>query len=243
MKTALITTATVLGVSLSATATAEAAILIDTDFSNVTGADLAIANNNKLERNGANDATGLGWLISGAAVNQTSFNDATNEFTAGPAAAFFGDSDTSFLQSFGQLNEDNGATTGPVSFDFEVTSVDLDGGETISFLVQAFEFTGTTQVAGNNVDLNAPINGSLFSPIGSASTANVTAAGTFSTGTIDFGTGVDVVAIRIVAIDAGSANFGDTITLGSITPAVIPEPTAGLAGLALGGLLAARRRR
>ncbi len=193
----------------------EAAVLIDGDFSIVTGTSLPPGFQNKLVRNGANDSTDQGWFR-GASLASVTLDDSANTLTYGPSASEFSDDLTSILGAIGQMNTDGAATVGDLSFDFTITSVDLDGDETIQFAVEVFAFTGTTETWNNTINLVNPTFDNLWTLVGSAITENITAAGTYTTGTIDMGSGYDVVGIRIVALDAGTAQWGDTVVLSEV---------------------------
>lgn len=53
---------------------AQGALIINQDFSNSTGTEVgATSVGNQILRNGANDSTGLGWLLSSSVVSNTSF--------------------------------------------------------------------------------------------------------------------------------------------------------------------------
>lgn len=208
-----------------AAAAAQSSLLIDTNFSAMTGTDMATATDNVLYRNGAKDETGVGWRQGGMAAS-SSFADASNQLTLGPAANVFADNLSAFSMSFGQVNQDNSATKGNVSFSFTVDSTaGITGVDTIWMAVQVYRFTGTTEQANNRIFLNNSSVDSLWTLVGTATTANITNVGVYTTGNIDMGTGYDVVGIRIVPQDNGTADFGDTVTLSAISVnSAVPEP-------------------
>ena len=234
---------------------ASAAILIDGDFTGLAG-QAGIAFQQSLFGGGTNAQTDLGFFArpTGDGGTSTSLTFAGGQATVGGLIAGSNGGSTFPAGAFGQVNQDNQATTGIISFTFDVASVTNTQGEqdSFNFFVEVFDVSNAT---GGNLDrirLQAGSNAGLISgevtPIGSpVSTGVIAGPGTFTTGTIDLGSGFDRVAIRITPVNDGSNIFDDQIVLNSITVNgagnPIPEPaTAGLAAAGL-ALLVGRRRR
>ncbi|MCG8528116.1 MAG: hypothetical protein MI748_17170, partial [Opitutales bacterium] len=168
------------------TSNASAAVLNVTDFSGIVGSEVPNPpSGSSLEINGANDATDQGWFIGGAFSSGTNTDLVGGNLRFGPAASVYRNSSSEFSASVGQISTDNSATTGEISFDFEVAAVDLDGGEEIGFAVQVLGWNSGTSTVGNTIGLQFNGQGSNWQVVGSAETALITQAGTFSTGTID----------------------------------------------------------
>lgn len=227
--------------ALGASTTASAAILIDGDFTGLSG-PANVAFQQSLRFDGTNDSTGLGFLARTADINFVNGQALVSGIISGSNGG-----DTFPAGGFGQVNDDNFATTGPVSFTFDVAEV--TDGDSFDFVVELFDVTGAA--AFERIRLSTGTNAGTFTAgvtqIGTqVSTGVITGPGTFTTGTIDLGSGFESVAIRITPLNDGDTPFNDIITLNSITVnggTPIPEPAS--AGLAAAGLalLAGRRSR
>jgi hypothetical protein len=215
---------------------ANANILIDGSFDSALNAGFESG----MAHNGANDQTGIGWVGPLLGVNDCTYNTTAGTLEWGPAASVYGTSLSSWTKGIGQINTDNQETTGNVSFDFVVDAVNLGGTETISMAIELFYFTGGSATFNNKLSLIGDTDGSNWTSLGAVQTASITAAGTYSTGTIDLGSGYDVVGLRLIPIDNGTAGWNDKVTLSSVS--VIPEPaTLGLITAFGGGIVFVRR--
>ncbi|MEM7577403.1 MAG: PEP-CTERM sorting domain-containing protein [Planctomycetota bacterium] len=230
--------------SMALAGASSAAVLTATDFTAVVGPELPNpADGSTIFINGPQDVTDQGWFISSSFSAGDNTNMVGGNVRFGPAASIYRDSATQFDASIGQISSDGNVTTGEISFDVEIAGVNFNGGtpEEIGIAIQVLGWTGGAATTGNDVALQFNGQGAGWEVVGSTDTGSIASAGTFSTGTIDLGTGYDAIAVRVIAFDGGTGNFGDTIDLASIT--AVPEPaTVGLAGLGL-LMCGARRRR
>jgi hypothetical protein len=224
---------------------AGAAILIDGSFTNALEVSL---DSNSISHNGPYDQTDVGWVRSTIEPgNNYTYDTVTGTLRWGPSGSVYGTSTTSFGQALGQINTDNKATTGEISFDFVIDALDLNGGsETLSMAIEVLYWNGTDQTANNKIDLlNGNPADSWWTSLGFVQTATITGAGTYTTGTVDLGSGYDVVAVRYVPLDNGTAGWMDYVTVSSISVnSTVPEPaTIGMLGFGMLVTLGIRRFR
>ena len=233
-------------------ASAQAAIITDSDFTNAfnggLNSKLPLATNNQVYAGASGSgvlATDAGWFAGKSTTDNSILTGTAPRLTL--TAAAINQTSNDWASSFGQINTDNGASTGEWMFTFDVSFANTwDAGDEVQFFVQIFGIPSTLGFDAGIQMVNSGFNTVGYTDVGTFSTAAISTAGTYSTDTFDLGTGYDLIGFRIQAIEPlGNVDFGENVFINDINAvSAIPEPSsfALVAGL-LGGLALFYRRR